>query len=440
MPLTSLCSRGIVIAYSGPVSTGVPLADIVLPLIRSRSRDLWRYGVANEHGRQMHVGVDILQTALDQPNLLAPQYGGAMPNAHDVYQVTHRALKSAMRVIARADDSSGIIGDACRRLLELHPRAAARAEVPAVKLADWMFDFHFDDEVDYFELDPVAYAPALGSRGLQRLHERVENLRREFGSAPAAGTASGYDHREHLLRWFDQRFAVLDRDIEAIIRTHLRDGRVAAWVEDVAKAFEEIERDDLAIEWAERAALFDLGHQSRRAADRWWRLLTTHRPLDLPRAARTIFDRWPSAGTGERLMETAGRDTLDHVLASLESNPRELVRFQLESLRNPRAAWAAAHRLDLTDDRVWADLAKAYLAIDAFAAIRVQLRLVVATLVVADTTKYRPAARELSRIRTSASTSGAEALAAVDDELADLRDRYRRRPSLLAALDRAKLP
>jgi hypothetical protein len=38
-----------------------------------------------------------------------------------VYVVTHKALASAIKVIARADDSSGIIGDACRRLLELHP-------------------------------------------------------------------------------------------------------------------------------------------------------------------------------------------------------------------------------------------------------------------------------------------------------------------------------
>ena len=37
-----------------------------------------------------------------------------------MYAVTHKALASAIKVIARAD-SSGIIGDACRRLLELHP-------------------------------------------------------------------------------------------------------------------------------------------------------------------------------------------------------------------------------------------------------------------------------------------------------------------------------
>jgi hypothetical protein len=422
------------------VSTAAPLADLVLPLIRSRSRDLWRYTVSNEHGGQMHDAVDILETALDRPNLIVSQFGGTEPSPREVYQVTHRALASAIRVIARADDSAGIIGDACRRLIELHPRAAARADVPPVKLADWMFDFHFDDEVDYFELDPVAYAPALGERGLARLHERIEGLRREFDEARADGTARTFDNREHLLIWFDQRFAVLDRDVEAIIRTHLRDGRVAAWFEDVAEAFEEIGRDDLAIEWAERATLFDHGHQSRRAADFWWRLLSTHRPVDLPGAARTIFDRWPNAGTGARLIESVGHDAVDDVQTALESQPRELVRFQLETLGDIRTAWQTAHQLALPDGQLWSQLAKAYLSIDPTASIRVQLQLVAASLEVADTRKYRPAARELSKIRASALTAGLEALAEVDDLLGDLRERYRRRPSLLAALDRANLP
>ena len=77
------------------------LADAVLPLIRTRA-DLHRWGAANEHGRKMHQGVDILQAAI-------PTTNPALAHA-----VTHKALASAITVIARADDSSGIIGDACR--------------------------------------------------------------------------------------------------------------------------------------------------------------------------------------------------------------------------------------------------------------------------------------------------------------------------------------
>lgn len=127
------------------------LADAVLP---TRS-DLHRYRAANAHGRDMHEAVDILEAAIPTTD------------SAEIYTVTHKALASSIKVIARADDSGGIIGHACRRLLALHPQAAAAARTPGRKLIDWMMRFQFDDdEVDYFELDPVAYAPALGQVGM----------------------------------------------------------------------------------------------------------------------------------------------------------------------------------------------------------------------------------------------------------------------------------
>jgi len=122
------------------------LADAVLPLIRTRA-DLHRLGAANAHGRQMHQGVDVLEAAIP----------GTDPSP--VYTVTHKALASAVKVIARADDSSGVIGDACRRLLALHPQVAARAGVPAVRLADWMITFQVawhELITSYEKIDPLA--------------------------------------------------------------------------------------------------------------------------------------------------------------------------------------------------------------------------------------------------------------------------------------------
>ncbi len=93
------------------------LSDAVLPLVRTRA-ELLRWSASNEHGAQMHDAIDILEAA------------AATGDPADVYAVTHQALASAVKVISRADDSAGIIGDACRRPLDLHPRAAARAGVP----------------------------------------------------------------------------------------------------------------------------------------------------------------------------------------------------------------------------------------------------------------------------------------------------------------------
>ncbi len=101
----------------------------------------------------MHEALDILESEIPTAD------------AGEVYTVTHKALASAIKVIAHADDSDGIIGDACRRLLDLHPKVAAAAKVPSLKLVDWMVKFQFEGEVDYFTLEPVTYVAALGEAG-----------------------------------------------------------------------------------------------------------------------------------------------------------------------------------------------------------------------------------------------------------------------------------
>ena len=101
------------------------LADTVLPLVRTRA-DLHRWSAANDHGRQMHGAIDVLEAAIPTTD------------PAEVYAGVHAALASAVKVIARADDSSGIIGDACHRLLTLHPRAAASAGVAPSNVVDWM--------------------------------------------------------------------------------------------------------------------------------------------------------------------------------------------------------------------------------------------------------------------------------------------------------------
>ena len=152
------------------ICTVTALADAVLPLIRTRA-DLSRWSASSAHGRQMHEAIDNLEAAIPTTDRA------------EVYAVTHKALQ-AIKVIARADDSSGIIGDACRRLLELHPTVAAAAQVPAGDLVDWMMRFQFDGDVDYFEIDPVAYAPALGKSGLAAYRARLSDI--EAGLGPTA--------------------------------------------------------------------------------------------------------------------------------------------------------------------------------------------------------------------------------------------------------------
>jgi hypothetical protein len=406
------------------------LADAVLPLIRTRS-DLYRWSAANAHGAQMRHAVSILEAAAESEEPAT------------VFAVTQKAIASALTVIMRADDSSGIIGDVCRDLLDLHPKVAARANPPVAKLVDWMIKFQFDNECDYFNLDPVAYAPALGDIGMVSYRKTLAEVEARIGPRPPEDQkwSSSHSGEWFTLDWNAQRLAVFDHDIEAIIRTHARDRRVAAWLEDTAEAFEEIGEIDLAIDWAKQATNFDRGHQSLKAADFWCKLLAEHRPGELLDARVTVFRRWPSSSTAAYLYRDAGKawpDYRNEVVERLAASPRDAALFALLSLKDVQFAWNLAHSLGLEDDRTWSDLAKAYEKVDPLAVLPILSRLVENELTEAGAQHYRIAARRLAKMRKIA--AGSERAAEVNEFIAELRETHRRRPRLQQEFDRAGLP
>jgi len=143
-----------------------------------------------------------------------------------------------------------------------------------------MVKFQFDGDVDYFELDHVAYAQALGDKGMASYRACLDDVRATLGPEPPESQRFSVPdrHERWVLQWNDRRLAVLGHDIDAIIRTHARDRKVAAWLEDTARAFEEIGEIDLAIDLAKQATDFGRGHQSLKAAAHWRKLLDEHLP------------------------------------------------------------------------------------------------------------------------------------------------------------------
>lgn len=408
----------------------ISLADAVLPLIRTRA-DLYRWRAANAHGRQMHDAVAILESAAESEDPAT------------VLTVTQKAIGSALKVIMRADDSSGIIGDACRSLLDLHPKVAARANPPASKLADWMIKFQFDNKCDYFTVDPVMYAPALGVHGIASYRAKLDEIAAGLGPKPAdvQRWTSPDSHTRFTLEWNAQRLAVLDRDVDAVIRTHARDRKVAAWLEDTAEALEEIGEIDLAIDWAKQATDFGPGHQSLKAADYWCKLLAEHRPDELLPARLEVFRRWPSSSSAARLYQVAGSSWGDYrgeVIERLAASPRDAVLFALLSLKDVSFAWNLAHSLPLEDADTWSRLVKEYEKVDPLAVLPVLAALIEDELTEAGAQHYRVAARYLKKMRQLA--GGSEKAAEVDELIAGLREAHRRRPRLQQEFDRAGLP
>lgn len=379
----------------------------------------------------MHEAVAILRQA------------AADDDPAEVFAVTQRAIASALTVIMRADDSSGIIGDACRDLLELHPVLAAQARPPVTKLVNWLVKFQFDNDCDYFTIDPVTYAPALGADGMAAYRAKLAEHAATLGPRPSEDRlwSSPHSHAWFTLDWNARRLAVVDRDVDAIIATHARDRRVAAWLQDTAVALMEIGEVDAAIDFAKQATDFDDGHQARRAGDYWCGLLAQHRPDKLLDARVEMFRRWPSSSTAGCLYRDAGAawpGYQDEVLQRLTSQPREAVVFAQHWLKDIRFAWELAQSLSLDDDRTWNDLAKAYEKLDPVAVLPVYTRLVEHELAEADARHYRGAARRLKKMRGLA--AGSCESARVDELIAGLREKYRRRPRLQQEFDRAALP
>lgn len=420
-------------------------AEEVLALVRTRA-DLHRWGAAISYGRGVHEAVALLREA------------AATRPAGEVLPVAQRALSSAVRVIARADDSSGTIGDAIKDLLALHAELTNAAPPPPARLVAWMISFQFDGVVDYFTIDPATYAPALGDRGLALYRVKLAEIATRVGPAPTDEEERAYwqqrvsvptlpdihaegRHARFMLDWNARRLAVWDRDIEAIIATHVRDRKVAAWLEDTAEALAEIGETDLAIDWARQATFFDRGHQAVNAARRWCALLREHRPDEELAARLLVFDRWPIASHANGVRTAAGDawpQHRDHVMAALRARPREAVSFALHDLDDVHLAWQLAHSLTLDDPGLWESLANRYEQVDPLAVVPLYSRQVRAHLEHADAQHYRAAARKLAHLRTL--TAGTDPAANIDALIAELREAHRRRPRLQQEFTRAGLP
>lgn len=421
------------------------LAEQVLPLVRTRA-DLHRWSAANAYGHDLHDAVAILENAAETEP------------APGVLTVTQKAIASACKVIMRADDSSGIIGDAIRDLLALHVRLACLAPPPPAKLVEWMIRFQFHNECDFFELDPVGYGPALGDKGMAAYRTRLADIAADLGPEPTPEQEQALwqtrltdhtawerraddRHTRFVLEWNARRLAVWDRDIDAIITTHARDRKVAAWLEDTARALAEIDQIELAIDWAKQATDFNDGHQSVKAAEYWCTLLAEHHPDAELDARLQVFRRWPTATHAARLHTRAGDAWPNYatdIMATLEKHPREAVAFVLHSLHDVPLAWRLAHSLGLNDSGLWESVAAAYEKIDPLAVLPIYSDQVESALERADARSYRWAARRLAHMRVLA--RGSAEATVVDQLITDLRQTHRRRPRLQQEFNRAGLP
>lgn len=351
--------------------------------------------------------------------------------SRELLKLVELAVGRVVRVIMYADDSSGAIGDVARRLLEIHEQLGDADVADPKALAKWMIRFSFDDQ-DFFNPDPVRYATALGDSGLAVLRREVDER-------------LGSPDRDFAVRYVQERLAVLDGDVDRIAELLGGDlDRPYDFIR-VAEAMLELDRPDDALTWARRGIDSTSGWQVGQLYDIAAGVLVERGDdagvLDL---RREQHQRMPSSTTYARLKaaaESAGAWQDERAAARSVLGARDVGGLvdALLADGDVDAAWSAAadaHTEAIGDHR-WARLAEEREATHPAAALNVYLRLIDATLEKADRRNYRAAAKQLERAQKAA--AAADVSDEFDEHLAALREQHRRRPTLIAILDKAGL-
>lgn len=369
----------------------------------------------------------------------------AEPSA-ELVVVLQRAAGHLVKVIMAADDSDGMIGDLARRVLDLHRQACVAGVADPPALAKWIVRFSFDDQ-DFFEVDPVAYADALGEKGTT-VYRREVAKRSDPGDVP--------EDRLPLLRdmyagfpsfaakYAAERLAIIDRDVDRLVA--LLGGNLSSphQFTRVAEAMIELGRTDDALAWARRGIAETTGSQVAKLYDLAADLLGDENDLGgVVELRRHHHERMPSASTYARLQAAArADDTWDAAIAPArarlaERDPAGLVDALLAD-GDADEAWdvATAGDREIASTQLLR-LAEAREPTAPADAMAVYLRLADDVLARADKRAYRDAVRHLKAARRAA--TAADRLDEFTEHLTDLRERNRRRPSFMTMLDKAGL-
>lgn len=366
-------------------------------------------------------------------------------NSRVVQEPLLRATTRLRSITQHADDSSGVLGDACQRAAELYARACRAGHPEPSKLARWLVKFR-DTSPGWPDLELSDFVTTFDAKAMQVYRAAVARLEPKYAGADHIGR-SELDRMRLELADHDgdvelavailsrgeyvQYGAIVDRlraagrgpEASEWIDRALAAGRVSGraggqrneyWLDpgEVAEDLLTRGRDDDAIEI--------LRDQVRRATD-----LRSYRAL-LDFADRLGHREGEQAWAKEHLRVRAGEAF---------GNGALLVQIALADGDLP-GAWSVAE--ELGPGHAWETLANASRTEFPGKAAQLHREKVDQTLRVTDSSRYPGIAASLVEIEELMERAGEK------DEftayVTKVRETYRRRPSLMAALDRRGLP
>jgi hypothetical protein len=348
--------------------------------------------------------------------------------SNDLVVLVERAIGHVVKVIMHADDSNGTIGDLVRELLDVHAEVCDAGVADPVKLAAWMVRFSCEDQ-DFFEVDPVRYAGALGERGLLAYRRAIEE-RKDGG-------------RVFAVRWARERLAVLDGDGEAIVALLGGDLSSPHQFIAVCEAMAELGRDDEVLAWAKRGIAETSGWQVEKLYDFACGVHERRStPLEVLLLRREQHEGMPSASTYSRLRDAAGAVGawgIERDAARLALRERDLGWFvdALLTEGDVEEAWSVAN-----EDPDWepglargVSLAEAREPKHPEQALSWYMLAADEMLIETGRRAYARAVPVLKHARRAAEAAGQSEWFTA--RVAELREQHRRRPTLIAMLDKA---
>ena len=396
-----------------------------------------------------------------------------------------KALTRLTTITQRADDSSGVLGDACQRSADLYARSCREGSPDPVKLAKWLVRFRaespgwpsltLDDVVAAFDAKALtAYRRGVAALDAARPAEPTgpTSGNDAGGRAAMAGAQRRFDRFEveRMLLELADHDGDVDRAVELLsggehpeyvgIVTRLRAaGRVAESMSWVDRAVAE---NRIAVtgpgSWGfDHPLRGEARRRGRSAPGAYWLpvdevvawYVEEGRAEDALAMMRRLFAAARTVRAYDLLLDVAERlgrrevertAALEVARAAAERSPEYLAGAELILIAlhegDLAAAWAAQDEFGA--GAAWQELATASADSRPGEAAALYRPALAEALQRADRRSYEHVAATLAAMRPLMEQAGEDA--EFGDLVRDIRQEYRRRPSLLAALDAARLP
>ncbi|WP_136191808.1 SWIM zinc finger family protein [Actinomyces procaprae] len=408
----------------------------------------------------MDYGKDV-SDVLNELEPLLETADGAKAAAPALLHITTRLRKQLERNI---DDSSGVVGGVCQRAVDLYARACCASPPEPGKLGRWLAKFRLDSP-GWPSVTLAEFLPALGDKGLNVYRRAAAKAE---AAAEAAGKSPDFDLKRMLLELADHDGDV-DRAVQLLsLGEHAEYGAIVERLLAAERRREAMAYLDRAVAEG-RVSTSNLDYWRRRGGGYW---IDPMRAAELYREdgrdddalemARALFRRAPTPEMLDVLTAVGawtGREDAEReeALAWVEGKSWRsgdpVIELALH-VGDVERAWAAADRWGV--GYAWRQLADVTPQPRPDDAIALYRQAIEETLIPVG----RKAAREAAVLATrmmalAAAADGAEGVYGVTQPydaapegsrvagcrawLTDLREQYRRRPTVREELDRVGL-